>query len=75
VTRCSEPLPPNMNASDRVRLRHMLDAASEALLFVEGRAREDLGRDRMLLFSLVKEIEIVGEAAVRVSPECRAGSC
>ncbi len=31
ATRSPEPRPPNMNASDRVRLRHMLDAASEAL--------------------------------------------
>jgi uncharacterized protein with HEPN domain len=50
----------------------MLDAASEALSFVEGRTREDLGRDRMLLLSVVKEIEIIGEAASRVSTECRA---
>ena len=26
-----------MNASDRVRLQHMLDAAREALLFAQGR--------------------------------------
>jgi uncharacterized protein with HEPN domain len=49
----------------------MLDAASEALSFVDGRTREDLLRDRMLLLSVVKEIEIIGEAAARVSADCR----
>lgn len=52
----------------------MLDAAREALSFVEGRTREDLGHDRMLLLSLVKEIEIVGEAANRISAETKAGA-
>ena len=61
-----------MNAGDRVRLEHMLHAASEALSFAAGRARPDLERDRMLLLSVVKEIEIIGEAAVRVSAECWA---
>ncbi len=61
-----------MNAADLARLRHMLDAAREAVLFAEGRALEDLRQDRMLLLSLVKEIEIIGEAASRISPEGRA---
>ena len=54
-----------MNESDIIRLRHMLDAAREALSFVAGRNSEDLGRDRMLVLALVKEIEIIGEAASR----------
>jgi uncharacterized protein with HEPN domain len=52
-----------MNADDVERLRHMLDAAREAMGFVEGRVAEDLTRDRLLLLGLVKEIEIIGEAA------------
>lgn len=31
--------------------------------FVEGRRREDLDSDRMLLFALVRAVEVVGEAA------------
>ena len=57
-----------MNDSDRLRLQHMLDAAREAVSFAKGRTRDDLSQDRMLLLSLVKEVEIVGEAASRVSP-------
>jgi uncharacterized protein with HEPN domain len=49
----------------------MLDACREALSFVKGRTRRDLDVNRMLVLSLVKEIEILGEAASRVSPEIR----
>ena len=55
--------------SDRIRLQHMLDAAQEALEFVSGRNREDLNTDRMLLRALIKDIEIIGEAANKVSEE------
>ena len=60
-----------MNESDVIRLRHMRDAAREALSFIAGRSTEDLSRDRMLLLALVKEIEIIGEAASRISDESR----
>ena len=52
-----------MPKRDDVRLRHMLDAAREAVGFIQGRSRADLDRDRMLVLALVKDIEIVGEAA------------
>src|SRR5262249_36873714 len=39
---------------------------------VQGRKRSDLDTDQMLLFALVRAIEIVGEAASRISPETRA---
>jgi uncharacterized protein with HEPN domain len=61
-----------MNAADRIRVRHMLDAAGEAMAFAKGCTVDDLRRNRMLLLSLVKEIEIVGEAATRISEEFRA---
>jgi len=49
----------------------MLDAAREALSFVEGRSRADLDRNRMLTLSLIAEIQIVGEAANKPSPELK----
>ncbi|OGH55577.1 MAG: hypothetical protein A3G34_00685 [Candidatus Lindowbacteria bacterium RIFCSPLOWO2_12_FULL_62_27] len=49
----------------------MLDAAKEAREFVSGRSRPDLDSSRMLALSLVKCIEIVGEAATKVSDETR----
>jgi len=60
-----------MNPKDLVRLRHIYDAACEALSFARGRAREDLNTDRQLVLALVKEIEIIGEAASRLSSETR----
>ncbi len=57
--------------ADRVRLRHMLDAARQALAFVEGRSRADLDDDPMLLLALTRAVEIVGEAAGRVTEEGR----
>lgn len=61
-----------MRKDDRVRLRHMLDAANEALTFILGRTRADLDNDRMLVLSLVRELEIIGEAASKVSRETRS---
>jgi uncharacterized protein with HEPN domain len=61
-----------MNRNDWIRLRHMLDAAREAISFTAGRTRADLEVDRMLVLALVKEIEIVGEAASQISQEARA---
>jgi uncharacterized protein with HEPN domain len=49
----------------------MLDAARETQSFISGRERSDLDGSRMLALSLVKDIEIIGEAAARVSSETR----
>jgi len=61
-----------MRNDDRIRLRHMLDAARDALCFAEGRRREDLDADRQFVMAVVKCVEIVGEAATQVSSETRA---
>jgi uncharacterized protein with HEPN domain len=58
-----------MNPPDRIRLQHMLEAAEEALSFARGRSREDLDSDRQFTLSVVKCLEIVGEAASNVSQE------
>lgn len=47
---------------DATRLRHMRDAALEAMNFVHNCTRADLDSDRMLTLALVKDIEIIGEA-------------
>ena len=62
-----------MPKDDVIRLRHMRDAAIEARSFVGGKRRADLDRDRMLALSLVRCIEILGEAATQVSEEGRKG--
>ena len=60
--------------SDSARLRHMLDYAKEAMAMASGRTRADLDRDRTLNLALVRLLEVVGEAAARVSIETRRGS-
>jgi uncharacterized protein with HEPN domain len=55
-----------------VRLRHMLDAAREAVQMAQGRNRVALDTDRPLNLSLVRLLEIVGEAASRVPAGDRA---
>ena len=49
----------------------MYDAAMEAVTFTNGRTRLDLYKDRQLVLSLVKEIEIIGEAASKVSESAK----
>lgn len=61
-----------MQIEDEERLRHILDAAREAISFTDGNTRESLDTDRQLTLALVKEIEIVGEAAFRMTEEAKA---
>lgn len=61
-----------MHKDDEVRLRHMLDAAKEAVSFSTGKSRSALDSDRMLVLALVKDIEMIGEAASKVSEETQA---
>ena len=50
----------------------MRDAAREAAGFIAKRSRLDLESDRQLTLALVKEVEIIGEAAGRISDDARA---
>jgi uncharacterized protein with HEPN domain len=53
---------------DRVRLRHMLDAAKKAVRFAAGRNRADLeSEDDPLSEALIRLISVIGEAANKVS--------
>jgi uncharacterized protein with HEPN domain len=60
-----------MRRDDRERVLHILDACQAIERFVAGRRREDLDSDEMLLLALVRAIEIIGEAATRVSVSTR----
>lgn len=60
-----------MLREDLIRLRHMLDAATAAIGFCAGLDRRDLDRDTRTILAVVKAVEIVGEAASRVSLGCR----
>ena len=58
-----------MYPDDSSRLRHMRDAAREALAFAKGKQRADLDKDRQLALAILKCIEIVGEASAAISAE------
>lgn len=60
-----------MREDDLVRLRHMLDAARDVISFTRDTTRKTLDSDRKLTLSLVKSIEIVGEAASKVSKQAQ----
>jgi len=50
----------------------MLDAAEQAQSFMQGKERDELDTDPMLRLAVVKAIEIVGEAAAKISKERQA---
>ncbi|MCY4382212.1 MAG: DUF86 domain-containing protein [Nitrospinae bacterium] len=56
---------------DEAWLLDMLLAARDTVDFARGRSRDELDSDRQLVLSLVKSIEIIGEAAARISQETR----
>lgn len=60
-----------MTPDDRIRFRHIVEALNSAIRFTEGRRREDLDRDEMLSFALLHAMQIVGEAATKISPDTR----
>ncbi len=60
-----------MESDDLIRVRHMHEAAQDAVSFATGRTRTDLDHDRMLTFALMKAIEIIGEAAAKIAPNSR----
>jgi uncharacterized protein with HEPN domain len=56
-----------MPPEDLIRLRHMQDSAREAVGLIKDKSRQDLDADRILSLALVRLLEIVGEAASRVT--------
>ena len=57
---------------DVIRLRHMREAAAYAREMIAGRTRFDLDENVMLRMALTHCLEILGEAASKVTAETRA---
>lgn len=57
---------------DRVYVGHMLDIANKAIGFVQGVTREDFDHNELLRLSLTHLLQVIGEAARRISPDFRA---
>ncbi len=58
--------------NDIIYLRHMRDHAREAIDLLGPLPRDHFSESRTLQLALLHLVEIVGEAATRVSPETRA---
>jgi uncharacterized protein with HEPN domain len=61
-----------LRADDRVRMLHMIEACESVQRFIQGRRRLDFESDQMLLFAVVRAIEVLGEAAGKVSEDTRS---
>jgi uncharacterized protein with HEPN domain len=57
-----------MQPDDRVRIRHMVEAAETVRSFIADRERSDFDNDRMLLFALVRAIEATYRAPAEPRP-------
>jgi uncharacterized protein with HEPN domain len=60
-----------MTRRDEVSMLQMLDHASEARQLASGSTRGELDTDRVFHLAMTRLLEIVGEAAARVSQSCR----
>ncbi len=56
-----------------VALRQMLDYSREAMILSKGKSPQELVDDRVVSLAIFRLMEIVGEAANRISPEQRSG--
>ena len=58
---------------DIVRIQHILDAINEIELYTEGATFDGFMNNSMMRFACVKQLEIIGEAANRVTDELKQG--
>ena len=54
---------------DRERLKHILDAIDRVTNYVKDKTFDDLQRDDMMYYAVVKNIEMMGEAANMLTPQ------
>ena len=54
---------------DYGRLQDIIQAANNILSFTEGHTQEQLSSDKLRYFAVVKNVEIIGEAAYMLSLE------
>lgn len=58
-----------MQPNDRIRLQHILDESNEINKFVKGYNYERFKNDNKTVHAVLRAIEIIGEAAGKISPE------
>lgn len=60
-----------MENEDKIRLLHMIEATEEVLSFIKDTGKEEFAKNRMLILSVIKDIEIIGEAASKISEKVK----
>ncbi len=58
--------------NDLVYIQHMIDNSNKAINFIQDINREDFNNDEKLRLALTHLLQIIGEAARRISPEFRS---
>lgn len=56
---------------DRTRLEHIVESIDNIFSFTNSKSADDLSVDKMLFYAVVKNIEIIGEAAYHISQAFR----
>ena len=56
---------------DHERLEHIIEAIDRVLDYADGKTKEELETDKMRFYGIVKNIEIVGEAAYKLTKAFR----
>ncbi|MBU0478065.1 DUF86 domain-containing protein [bacterium] len=54
---------------DKIRLQHILEEANEVRKFSKGYSFDDLANDSKTVHAIIRAIEIIGEAASKISEE------
>jgi len=60
-----------MSPAERLRIEHMLSISRSALKAIAGKSFHDLHVENEFTLALIKRIEMIGEAASRISPTTR----
>lgn len=60
-----------MGNKDLARLKHMLDSTQAILGFAKGKQRISLDRDLLFQSAVLRQLEIIGEAAGRISEKTK----
>lgn len=60
-----------MRDEDKIRLQHIIEEAKTACGFVQGCSFEDFVKDEKTVRAVIRSIEIIGEAASKISNELK----
>jgi uncharacterized protein with HEPN domain len=60
-----------MQPEDRIRLQHIVIEIKEACSFADGMTFETFVKDRKTVKAIIRSIEVIGEAASKVSENTR----